>query len=1611
MAQQRIQLDRDNFCCSICLDLLKDPVTIPCGHSYCMGCIKDCWDEEDQKNVHSCPQCRQTFTPRPVLVKNTMFAALVEDLKKTGLQAAPPDHCYAGPGDVACDICTGRKLKALKSCLVCLASYCERHLQRHYDAAPLKKHQLVNPCKTLQENICSRHNEVMKVFCRTDQQCICYLCSMEEHKDHDTVSAAAERNQRQKELGVSLQNIQQMIQNRERDMKVLQQRVEAINCSADKAVEHSEKIFTEVKQQIRSRQKAEVHQAEELQKKMEQKIVELRRKVTEGQQLSHAEDNVHFLQNSSSLSGLSESTDVPTDVRPPRCFEDVAVAVSEVRDKVEGILKEEGSKISLTVTEDVSLSRPEPKTRDEFLQYSRQITLDPNTAHTQLLLSEGNRKATTVETDQFYPHHRDRFIRCRQVLSREDLTGRCYWEVEWTGRVSIAVSHKNISRTGTSDKSGFGPNDKSWSLDCYNNYYEFTHNKIKTYAPGPQSSRVGVYLDHRAGVLSFYSVSGTMMTLLHRVQTSFTKTLYAGFSEMAQQGIQLDRDNFCCSICLDLLKDPVTIPCGHSYCMSCIKGCWDEEDQKNVHSCPQCRQTFTPRPVLVKNTMFAALVEDLKKTGLQAAPPDHCYAGPGDVACDVCTGRKLKALKSCLMCPASYCERHLQGHYDAAPLKKHQLVNPRKTLQENICSRHNEVMKVFCHTDQQCICYLCSMEEHKDHATVSAAAERNQRQKELGVSLQNIQQMIQDRERDMKVHQRRVEAINCSADKAVEHSEKIFTEVKQQIRSRQKAEVHQAEELQKKMEQKIVELRRKVTEVQQLSHTEDNVHFLQNSSSLSGLRESTDVPTDVRPPRCFEDVSVAVSEVRDKVEGILKEEGSKISLTVTEEVLMSRPEPKTRDEFLQYSRQITLDPNTANTCLLLSEGNRKATVVLTDQFYPHHPDRFSGWYQVLSREDLTGRCYWEVEWRGGVSIAVSHKNISRAGTFDECVFGRNDKSWSLDCYSNNYEFSHNKISTPAPGPQSSRVGVLDHRAGILSFYSVSGTMMTLLHRVQTSFTKTLYAGFRVDWFVRGGVELCELKSEMAQQGIQLDRDNFCCSICLDLLKDPVTIPCGHSYCMSCIKGCWDEEDQKNVHSCPQCRQIFTPRPVLVKNTMFAALVEDLKKTGLQAAPPDHCYAGPGDVACDVCTGRKLKALKSCLVCLASYCERHLQHHYDAAPLKKHQLVNPRKTLQENICSCHNEVMKVFCRTDQQCICYLCSMDEHKDHDTVSAAAERNQRQKELGVSLQNIQQMIQDRERDMKVLQRRVEAINCSADKAVEHSEKIFTEVKQQIRSRQKAEVHQAEELQKKMEQKIAELRRKVTEVQQLSHTEDNTHFLQNSSSLSGLSESTDVPTDVRPPRCFEDVSVAVSEVRDKVEGILKEEGSKISLTVTEEVLLSRPEPKTRDEFLQYSRQITLDPNTANTLVLLSEGNRKATAVRTHQLYLRHPDRFIRCRQVLSREDLTGRCYWEVEWTGSVSIAVSHKNISRTGTGDLCGFGHNDKSWSLDCYNNSYEFSHNKITTPAPGPQSSRVGVYLDHRAGVLSFYSVSGTMMTLLHRVQTSFTQTLCAGFGVDWC
>ncbi|XP_048859970.1 NLR family CARD domain-containing protein 3-like isoform X9 [Brienomyrus brachyistius] len=183
-------------------------------------------------------------------------------------------------------------------------------------------------------------------------------------------------------------------------------------------------------------------------------------------------------------------------------------------------------------------------------------------------------------------------------------------------------------------------------------------------------------------------------------------------------------------------------------------------------------------------------------------------------------------------------------------------------------------------------------------------------------------------------------------------------------------------------------------------------------------------------------------------------------------------ECRTRPGLQKYSCQLTLDPNTANRHLSLSGGNRKVTWGAEWQPYPDHPERFDSWEQVLCRESLTGRCYWEAEWDGyGALIGVTYKGIRRKGVSDY-LLGFNDKSWSLCCNTDSYSVRHNNKQTliPIKPSGSRRVGVyLDWGAGALSFYRVSSDGLTPLHRFTSSFTESLYPGFRV--FINSSVSL------------------------------------------------------------------------------------------------------------------------------------------------------------------------------------------------------------------------------------------------------------------------------------------------------------------------------------------------------------------------------------------------------------------------------------------------------------------------------------------------------------------------------------------------------------
>ncbi|XP_047676322.1 E3 ubiquitin/ISG15 ligase TRIM25-like isoform X2 [Tachysurus fulvidraco] len=539
MAEAGMSTDQDRFSCPVCLELLKDPVTTPCGHNFCKMCINGFWDKEDQKGIYSCPQCRETFTPRPVLRRNNMLAEMVEELKKTELQAASPARCYARP-DVECDSCTGRKRKALRTCLVCLASYCKDHLQPHYYSPAFKKHKLVEACAELKEKICSEHDKLLGIYCRTDQSLICYLCTLDRHKGHDTVTTEAKRTEKQNELKKEQMKSQQRIQEKLKKVQELKQTVDIIKRRSQEAAFDSERIFnelissmekkrSEVTELIRAQEKAELSPVERLLNQLEQEIADLKRRVTEMEQLSHTHDDIHFLQSFPSLCvspGCDDSLNFT--VNQHLSFDGVRKSLSGLKKHVEQICEKKVKKVCVEAAAIQMILPSELKSRKDFLLYFRYLTLDPNTAHRELILSEKNRVVTWSKTQQQYPDHPERFDSGPQVLCKESVCGCCYWEVERSGVVSISVSYKEISRKVEGYECLFGYNNQSWSLRCSPSSVFFMHNNIETELQGPVTSRIGVYVDHSAGTLSFYSVSD-VMRLLHRVHTTFTQLLYAGF--------------------------------------------------------------------------------------------------------------------------------------------------------------------------------------------------------------------------------------------------------------------------------------------------------------------------------------------------------------------------------------------------------------------------------------------------------------------------------------------------------------------------------------------------------------------------------------------------------------------------------------------------------------------------------------------------------------------------------------------------------------------------------------------------------------------------------------------------------------------------------------------------------------------------------------------------------------------------------------------------------------------------------------------------------------------------------------------------------------------------
>ncbi|CAB1324150.1 unnamed protein product [Coregonus sp. 'balchen'] len=341
--------------------------------------------------------------------------------------------------------------------------------------------------------------------------------------------------------------------------------------SAQLAVEDSDKVFTEiicsvqkchsdVKRLIRSQEKAAVGQAEEQVDQLQKEIAEMRRRDTKLEQLSKTEDSIIFLQRCQSVLALPGCGDTSSiNVSQQVSFEGVKKSVAELKQRLEDICKGAFVKISKKVQDihilqaskpspplpqvkDKCVESKEPTTREEFLKYACQLTLDQNTAHKNLLLSKDNKVAGWNDLALPYPNHPERFDNMPVVLCREALSGRCYWEVEWDGiQAIIAVSYKGINRKkALSPPDAFSKflefYDQSWSLDW--NTAQVWENKKQIQLTSWSSRKVGLFLDHKAGTLAFYNIADKM-TLIYRVQTTFTQPLYPAFWIKIQSKIKL----------------------------------------------------------------------------------------------------------------------------------------------------------------------------------------------------------------------------------------------------------------------------------------------------------------------------------------------------------------------------------------------------------------------------------------------------------------------------------------------------------------------------------------------------------------------------------------------------------------------------------------------------------------------------------------------------------------------------------------------------------------------------------------------------------------------------------------------------------------------------------------------------------------------------------------------------------------------------------------------------------------------------------------------------------------------------------------------------------------
>lgn len=501
MASSGNMLPEKQFQCTICQQVFTNPVTTPCGHNFCQTCIQSVWDGSD---VCRCPTCGKSFASRPEISINTAFKELADTFKQMIVCSSASPLSAAKPGEVVCDVCAtmSQQVKAQKSCLVCLTSYCEAHLEPHRRVATLQVHKLIEPVKNLQDRMCKKHERLLEMFCRDEQKCVCQFCTETEHKDHRAVTIEDESGERKVQMKKTEADFQQMIQERLKKVEEIKSCLKLSTVSAEKELMESDRLFkslirsieerqSEVNAEIKEQQRAAERRAEELVTELQQEITELQRRNSELEELSGSEDHLHLLQRFPSVTSPPPTKPwTEISVHPELCVGTTRRALSTLDDALKKELD--------------TLKKEEMK---RMQKYAADVVLDPHTAHPNIVLSADGKQAGRGELLHIVPDNPQRFDPVICVLGKRGfLSGRSYFQVTVGQKTfwDLGVVRESINRKGMITSK---PENGYWTVRLRNGteYRALdSPSVLLTLEHKPQT--VGVFTDYEGGAVSFFDV-------------------------------------------------------------------------------------------------------------------------------------------------------------------------------------------------------------------------------------------------------------------------------------------------------------------------------------------------------------------------------------------------------------------------------------------------------------------------------------------------------------------------------------------------------------------------------------------------------------------------------------------------------------------------------------------------------------------------------------------------------------------------------------------------------------------------------------------------------------------------------------------------------------------------------------------------------------------------------------------------------------------------------------------------------------------------------------------------------------------------------------------------